>query len=63
MPIVQIEMLEGRTLEQKRKLVKEVTEAIVKSLNCPPEAVSIIIREMKKEHYAKAGELVIDKNT
>ena len=61
MPIVQIEILEGRTLEQKRNMVKEVTESICKNMNCLPERVSIIIREMPKEHLAIAGELAIDK--
>ncbi len=61
MPIVQIEILEGRNLDQKRGMVKEVTEAICKNLDCPPEAVTIVIREMSKEHLAKAGELAIDK--
>jgi len=61
MPIVQIEMFEGRTPEQKREMVKEVTKALVKTVDCPPEAVKIIIREMKKEHFAEAGLLFSDK--
>lgn len=61
MPIVQMEILKGRTLEQKREMVKEVTGAICKTLSCPPEAVSIIIREMEKEDYAIAGKLFADK--
>ena len=61
MPIVQIEILQGRTLEQKRKLVEKVTEAIVDSVDCPREAVSIIIREMALDEYANAGVLRIDK--
>ncbi len=60
MPIVQIEMFEGRTLEQKRNMVKEVTSALVKTVDCPPEAVRIIIREMKKENYAVTGLLSCD---
>lgn len=61
MPIVNMEILKGRTVEQKRHMVKEVTEAICKTLVCPPETVTIIINEMEKEHYATAGELAIDK--
>lgn len=61
MPIVQIEMIEGRTVEQKRKLAQNVTEAICDSVDCPKEAVRIIIREMKKEDFAAAGKLYIDK--
>ncbi|GAB4115706.1 MAG: 4-oxalocrotonate tautomerase [Candidatus Caldatribacteriota bacterium] len=60
MPILQIEIIKGRTLEQKRAMVKKVTEAITETLNCPPEAVRIIIREMDKENFARAGTLVID---
>ncbi|HHT62910.1 MAG: 4-oxalocrotonate tautomerase [Bacillota bacterium] len=61
MPIVQMEILKGRTLEQKQEMVKEVTEAICRTLLCPPEAVSIIIREMEKDNYAVAGKLYSDK--
>ncbi|MGI6685538.1 MAG: 4-oxalocrotonate tautomerase [Bacillota bacterium] len=61
MPIVQMEILKGRTVEQKREMVKGVTDAICKSLSCPPEAVSIIIREMENEDYAVAGKLHADK--
>ncbi|MCR6545528.1 2-hydroxymuconate tautomerase [Dehalobacterium formicoaceticum] len=61
MPVVQMEILKGRTLEQKRAMVKEVTEAITRTLTCPPEAVTIIIREMEKDEYATAGVLNADK--
>ncbi|MEL7568170.1 MAG: 2-hydroxymuconate tautomerase [Dehalobacterium sp.] len=61
MPIVQMEILKGRTIEQKREMAKEVTDAIVRTLSCPPEAVSIIIREMEKESYSVAGKLYSDK--
>ena len=61
MPIVQIEILEGRTVEQKRVLAEKVTQAIVESIGAPPENVSIIIRDMAKENFAKAGKLASDK--
>ena len=60
MPIVQIELLEGRTVEQKRAMVKEVTDAICRTLNATPDAVRIIIRDMKSENYAVAGVLRSD---
>ncbi len=61
MPIVQIELIEGRTVEQKRVLAENVTKAIVESLNCPETAVSIIMREMQTDNFAKAGKLWCDK--
>ncbi len=60
MPILQIELLEGRTLEQKRAMVKKVTEALVETINCKPEAVKILMREIKEEHIATAGILKAD---
>ena len=48
MPYVTVKMLEGRTEEQKRALVKEVTEAVSRTVNAPPENVTVFIEEMSK---------------
>jgi len=61
MPVVQIDMIEGRSEEQKRALAKKVTEAIVETAKCPPESVTIVIREAAKANFAKAGVLLSDK--
>ncbi|WP_236006177.1 4-oxalocrotonate tautomerase [Paradesulfitobacterium ferrireducens] len=61
MPIVQIELFEGRTLDQKRALVEKVTQAIVETVNTPAENVTIILRDMSKDNLAKAGKLAIDR--
>jgi 4-oxalocrotonate tautomerase len=60
MPIVQIDLLEGRTLEQKRAMVAKVTDAIVETASCKPEVVTIIIREIPPMHLGKAGKLKSD---
>lgn len=61
MPVVQIDMVAGRTLEQKREMAKRITEVISETAKCPPEAVTIVMRESPKEHIAKAGILMSDK--
>lgn len=60
MPIVTVQMLEGRTDEQKRALVVKVTDAVVETTGAGAEKVSVIIEEMKKEHYAVAGKRISD---
>ena len=60
MPLIIIEADEGRTVEQKRGLVKDITDAVCKNYQVPPEAVSILMHEGKKENRAKAGKLAID---
>jgi 4-oxalocrotonate tautomerase len=53
-------MIEGRTTEQKRKMVKDITEAICKNLGCPAQAVNIAIIENKRENFAQGGKLLSD---
>ena len=60
MPIVHIELLEGRSLEQKRDMVKKVTDAISETAKCPKEAVKIVIVEMLKTHLGEGGVLRSD---
>ncbi len=60
MPQVTVEAIEGRTIEQKRGLVKDITEAVIKNFNVGPEVVTVLIREMSRENFAKAGKLFID---
>lgn len=57
MPIVSIELIEGRTQEQKEGLIKDVTEAVAKNANVPKERVHVIIREMKHGNYAVGGDI------
>jgi 4-oxalocrotonate tautomerase len=56
MPIVQIDMLEGRDVEKKHRLIRMVTEAVCTALDAEPQSVRVIIREMAADHYGIAGE-------
>jgi 4-oxalocrotonate tautomerase len=62
MPEVYIYALEGRTLDQKRKLVKEVTEAVARNLDVAEEAVLIQLVESSREAKAKGGVLFSDRS-
>jgi 4-oxalocrotonate tautomerase len=55
MPVIIINMLEGRSAEKKRKLLRTVTDAVVEALEVEPESVRIIINEIPKENFAVAG--------
>ncbi len=56
MPIVQIDMLEGRDVQKKRALIEKVTDAVCEALDAKRESVRVIIREMHPDHYGIAGE-------
>ena len=61
MPLVTVKALEGRTIEQKRELAKDITEAVIKNFGANPESVIIDIIEIKTENLAKAGQLFADR--
>ena len=61
MPQVQITLLEGRTLEQKRRVAQRVTDALVEDAGATRESISISFVEVSKESYASAGVLIVDK--
>lgn len=60
MPFVTIKMIEGRTIEQKRGMVSDVTEAIIRNIGCPATSVHVAIIELKRENIGQAGKLMSD---
>ena len=61
MPIVRVEMWEGRTVEQKRELAKAITEDMVKIAGAKPEAVVVIFEDVPKHNWATGGVLWSDR--
>jgi 4-oxalocrotonate tautomerase family enzyme len=60
MPIVRIELLSGRTKEQKEKLIESIFEAFEKN-NIPKDWVSIVLSDEPVENWAIGGELLSNK--
>jgi len=60
MPLITVQMFEGRTVEQKRELVEAITEAVVRIAKTTPEATQIIITDIPKHNWASAGKLASD---
>ncbi|MEE8229656.1 MAG: 4-oxalocrotonate tautomerase [candidate division NC10 bacterium] len=58
MPIVHIQMIEGRSVEQKRQLAEAITRALVDIAKTAPEAVNIVIDDYPRTNWAKAGKLM-----
>ena len=61
MPMVQITMLEVRTPDQKRKIAKRITDALVEEAGARREGITVAFHEVSKESYASGGELMADK--
>lgn len=61
MPIVTIDLVEGRTIEQKRELAKRITDDIVEVLKTTSEQVTVVYRDGPRSNFAKAGVLLSDR--
>ena len=55
MPIIEMHLLEGRSVEKKRKAVAAMTAALVEALEVPAETVRILITEHAAENFSVAG--------
>ena len=62
MPIVRIEMLPGRTQQQKDELIKAMTNAMATIAKTSTEAVHVIIVETAAEHWGMGGETIAARN-
>ncbi|HET9839749.1 MAG TPA: 2-hydroxymuconate tautomerase [Candidatus Angelobacter sp.] len=61
MPIVQVTLLKGRTIEQKRKVAERITAAMVEEAKAAKEAVVVTFVEVAREDYASGGVLMADR--
>jgi 4-oxalocrotonate tautomerase len=57
MPEVYVYAVEGRTLDQKRGLLQDITAAVVKNFGVPAESVVVQVVEAPKTNKAKGGVL------
>jgi 4-oxalocrotonate tautomerase len=61
MAVVTVQLWEGRTLEQKRKLVQAITDAMVEHANAHRDGLHVILQEVPRENWARAGVLGVDR--
>ena len=57
MPVVIVEMWEGRPIEHKKKLVQGITAAF-EGIGIRPEVLHIILKDNPKHNWASSGKLV-----
>ena len=58
MPIIHVELVEGRTKEQKKQLGEAITKAAVDIVNVPADAVKVIFVDMKKDDKGSKDEII-----
>ena len=61
MPIIRVEMWEGRSVEQKRELVDVFTRELVRICGGTTDGVYVVIDEIKKDNWGAGGQLCSEK--
>ena len=61
MPTIHIELFEGRSVEMKRALAQEITQACVKVLGGSADGVDVVFQEVARHDWATGGVLWSDK--
>ena len=60
MPYVQINWVEGRSAEQKRKIAERVTLVLIEDGKAKRENIHVSFHDLPATNYAEAGVLVVD---
>ncbi|MBO83407.1 MAG: 4-oxalocrotonate tautomerase [Actinobacteria bacterium] len=58
MPTIEVKWFAGRTNDQKARLAKAITDAVVDIGETTPGATHIIYHDIKKSDWAQSGRLV-----
>jgi 4-oxalocrotonate tautomerase len=61
MPIIRVELLKGRSVEQKREFAEVVTREAARILKCSPQVIDIVFCDTELTDWATGGRLASDK--
>jgi 4-oxalocrotonate tautomerase len=55
MPLIQVNIMEGRPPEKIKALIENITDTVVETLDAPKQSVRVLVTEMPKTHWGIAG--------
>ncbi len=62
MPIIQVNLMRGRTDDQKKLLAQQITNSVVEVLGSRKEAVGVLFHEMGPYDFCIGGEPMAERN-
>jgi 4-oxalocrotonate tautomerase len=56
MPLIQVTMVEGRTVEQKHALIRNLSQSMAETLEVPLERIRVAIYEVTADEWGIGGQ-------
>lgn len=56
MPLIQVTMVEGRTVEQKHALIRNLSQSMAETLDVPLERIRVAIYEISADEWGIGGQ-------
>lgn len=60
MPIIHVNMMEGRSKEKVAEVIENITKTVSETLDAPVESIRVLVTEIPTTHWGKAGKPVSD---
>jgi 4-oxalocrotonate tautomerase len=61
MPVIQVNLFEGRTREQKAEVARRFTDTVCEVLKVEPASVRVLFRDYSRADWAVGGTLMDEK--
>jgi 4-oxalocrotonate tautomerase len=61
MPVVTVDWWSGFGAEERRELSRRLTASVVAVTGCRPDSVTVIIRDVERDHWARGGVLASER--
>jgi 4-oxalocrotonate tautomerase len=55
-PLIEVTLIEGRSADAKRALMKRLTDAAEETLAAPRQTIRVVLREVPAAHWSVGGE-------
>jgi len=61
MPIINVQLIEGREEKKIAEVIENITNTVSETLDAPKETIRVIVTEIPKSHWGKAGKPMSEK--
>jgi 4-oxalocrotonate tautomerase len=63
MPLIDVSIARGRSPEQLRAFIDALHQAAVSTVDAAPENVTVIVREVEREHWSRQNVTIAERDT